>query len=115
MEVDAFSIDQSNNFRFSYEQYSGYLGLAPYSFQPSENGTNFLYQLKNSGLLTHNVVSFYFQKAAGSLIKFGSYDKAGLKDPSKFYVFKTETPDNWAISFAGLKIKANSGSREMTI
>ena len=32
MEVNAFSIDQSNNFKYAYDDYSGYLGLAPYSF-----------------------------------------------------------------------------------
>ena len=30
----SFSVDQSNNFKFDYKDYSGYIGLAPFTFQP---------------------------------------------------------------------------------
>lgn len=67
-----------------------------------------MYQLKDSGFLTQNVVSFYFRKDNGSIIKFGSYDKEGLNDPSKFYIFKTNKTTDWAINLSGIKVKNSS-------
>ena len=62
--------------------------------------------MKNNKFLTNNVVSLYFRKEA-SIIKFGSYDKECLEDPSKFYVFKTDDSTKWVIALDNSQIKAN--------
>jgi len=48
-----------------------------------------LFQLKDKNLTDNTVVSIYFDRDGLSLIKFGSYDKAALKDPNDFTVIRT--------------------------
>ena len=69
-----------------------------------------MYELKKNGFLTNNVVSFYYRATGGSLIKFGSYDKAGLKDPSKFYVFKTKKKNEWSLNLKSVTIWNTRGT-----
>ena len=74
-----------------------------------------MYQLKNSSFITHNVISFYFRRSGGSLIKFGSYDKAGLKDPAQFYVFKTDSANDWAVTFSKMLLKHKNDKYDLSI
>jgi len=63
--------------------YSGYMGIAPYLADPDNKERNFLWQLKNAGLIDHMVVSFFVHltdsyRKMPSTIKFGSYDTANM-------------------------------------
>jgi len=73
-----------------------------------------MYELKNNGFLTNNVVSFYYRTTGGSIIKFGSYDKAGLKDPKKFYVFKTTVKNEWSLNLKSVTIWNTKGSQKIS-
>jgi len=70
-----------------------------------------MYELKNNGFLTNNVFSFYYRATGGSIIKFGSYDKSGLKDPSKFYVFKTKNKNDWSLNLKSVTIWNSKGTQ----
>lgn len=93
--ISAFSVNelspQYNN------HYSGFLGIAPYTGFEAMEDSNLMYQLKNNKNLTFNVISFYFRKSE-SIIKFGSYDKVGLEDPSEFYIFQADDDYSWVIA-----------------
>lgn len=81
ISVGAMSLDKVLYETYKNTKYSGYLGLAPFTNNPNFKTDNLMYQLKDNGFLTHNVVSFYF-RGVDSIVKFGNYDKEGLKDPS---------------------------------
>jgi hypothetical protein len=54
--------------------------LAPYTANINTKEQNFMWQLKNNGLIEHNVVTFYIRAVYGnsSSIKFGSIDEQGI-------------------------------------
>jgi len=62
--------------------YSGYIGLQPWTANPSRKEENFLWQLKNRGLITHMTFSFFVEledrSSPHSNIKFGGMDEIGL-------------------------------------
>jgi len=75
---------QSNNVVFASKDYSGYLGVGPYSGYfdkldalQNENlrKNSLLFQLKDKKLTDNTVVSFYLSRDGASVIKFGAYDK----------------------------------------
>jgi len=53
-------------------------------------------------------VSLYFDHDGLSLIKFGSYDKAALKDPNDFTVMRTVNEQEWKIKASDPNINGNS-------
>jgi len=56
--------------------FDGFIGLAPIYNDPSSKDTNFMYQLKQQGLIDHLVFSVYLKPNSEetSFIKFGSMD-----------------------------------------
>ena len=65
--------------------YSGFVGFQPYTFDEKRKEENFMWQLKNQGLIDHLTVSFFIvntgiMSTSSSTVKFGSMDKAGLAD-----------------------------------
>ena len=82
--LNVFSIDSIqgvDNATVKYQQISGSLSFAPFSYQPSLADYNLMYQLKDGGTLDYNVVSIYGFKNLSSrfeavipILKFGSYD-----------------------------------------
>ena len=75
---------QSSKGTLKSTDYSGFLGVGPYSTVNDELDNNqkenllknsVLYQLKDKNLTDNTVVSIYLKKDGLSLIKFGSYDK----------------------------------------
>ena len=87
--------------------YTGILGIQPYTYDESRKEQNFLWQLKNRGLIDHMTVAFYVNNAdtgnaIGSIVKFGSMDKNGLKDSIikkgekvGMYYLKTKNKTTW--------------------
>lgn len=68
-----------------HEYWDGFIGIAPYTADLPNKKQNFLYQLKDQGILDHITVSFFIKTARGdyaSAIKFGSYDHSGI-DPGQ--------------------------------
>ena len=65
-------------------EYSGYIGLAPFESDPDHRDKNFLVQLKKAGLIDYMSFSIYTRNApdAHSTIKFGGYDDDGLEKNS---------------------------------
>lgn len=61
--------------------YDGSLGLAPYSANPESKEFNFMWQLRDKGLIDHNVLSVFAEvgdvfnsDANSSVVKFGGWD-----------------------------------------
>ena len=79
-----------------FDDHSGLIGLAPYSADLENMESNFLWQLKNQGVIDHMVTSFYIDDDE-SFIKFGSYDPLGLKPNGKFEMFRTVSVTDWSI------------------
>lgn len=109
VEIQAFAVYGSKP-SYTNDYYSGWLGLAPFNANMDEKETNLMYGLKDKGFLSHNVVSFYYRTTGGSILKFGSYDESGLKDPNKFYVFKTIRNDSWSLNLTSVTIWNTKGS-----
>jgi hypothetical protein len=67
-------------------QYSGYIGIQPYTADPASKQANFLCRLAAGGFIDHMVVSVFAKKADvvgfASTIKFGSYDPINIKPGS---------------------------------
>jgi len=78
---------------------SGWIGLAPYTSNLGKKDDNFMNQLRNSGKISHNVVSFYTQNAPGnsSVIKFGSWDTAGMAPDASMKMFRTRDLNSWQL------------------
>jgi len=87
--------------------FSGFLGIAPYTaLNPDQRDRSVLWQLKSNGYIDHSTVALYASHREDdlSLIKFGSYDKLGMKDNGYgLRVFKTIDTKSW-------KLKATYGS-----
>ena len=60
--------------------------------------------MKNTGIIDHALVSLFLQKEQTSLIKFGGYDKAALRDPDDFHVFRTIDKQTWALTAEDAKV-----------
>lgn len=67
-----------------------------------------LYQLKNGGLTDNTVVSFYLNKDGLSTIKFGTYDKAALKDPNDFTILRTVDETKWSVKGSNPNVNGDS-------
>ena len=113
MDIGSFAIMQSNNVVFSSKDYSGYLGVGPYSRTfdslnklQNENLKNnsLLYQLKDKGFTDSTVVSFYLTKEGLSTIKFGSYDSEALKFPDKFTILRTIDETRWWVKGSNVNV-----------
>ena len=106
LALETFGV-QSTNHEFD-SRYSGYVGLAPYSRLEKEHREHsFLYQLKEAKKVDKLVVAFYVSQdpSKQSLIKFGSYDLAGMADRGKeMHTFKTISPESWNVHSSGMSI-----------
>lgn len=84
MSINDVNIGSKN--AYFETSYSGFIGYAP--FKESSKEKNFMWQLKNKGLIDHMTVSFYMEdddkdtENAKSIIKFGGIDKEGLQEDS---------------------------------
>ena len=92
-------------------EYSGYLGIRPWTADDERNiNYNFLYQLKQAKKIDYAVVSFFVEPRDDdqlhSTIKFGGWDKIGLKDEdaSNLQLVKTATTKSWNIRMNQFKI-----------
>ena len=94
MAVDDVTFADESIKNVTFKDHQGYIGLAPYSADLDRIDSNFLWQMKDQGILDHMVTSFYFD-GDNSLVKFGSYDPLGLKPGTKLTMFKTENVRNW--------------------
>ena len=96
----------------------GYLGLGPFTGidKLESNHLNhdevLLYELKDKNHIDHETVAFYVSSSSNhlSMIKFGSYDPEGFKDPSDMGIFSTVWYNTWAIEASGTyTLKDRSG------
>ena len=70
-------MNRSNGKESFDSNFSGFLGIAPWSSADPNGDENFLYQLKKQGMIDHQTVSFFISDKTTkdkSTIKFGSYD-----------------------------------------
>ena len=86
-----------------FDDHQGSIGLAPYSADLDDIEANFLWQLKNQGIIDHMVASFYLDDDE-SFIKFGSYDPLGLKPSGNLNIFKTVNVKDWTLSMPKLPV-----------
>ena len=91
--------------------FSGYIGIAPWSSEDPNGQDNFLYQLKNQGLIDHMTVSFYVSdknRADKSTIKFGSYDEIALHPDHKLRLLRTSSRSTWDLDANEIKLGKTS-------
>lgn len=77
--IDITGVDKNNGFKTFESDYSGYIGIAPWTANEKEKEYNFMWQLKQAGLIDHLTMSFYIHledspNKYASSIKFGSFD-----------------------------------------
>ena len=80
--------------------YDGYLGLAPFTANIKQKDFNFLYQLKYTlKVIDYMSFSIYTKPddPTVSTIKFGGYDKGGLKENTALTVLRTISEQTWAV------------------
>ena len=72
---------------------------------------NFLYQLKQAGLIENMTVAIYMDDSSNkkypSTVKFGSYDPLSAKD-SKITMLKTDNDKSWDIKSNMFKFKLDN-------
>lgn len=82
-----------------WSQSSGYIGLAPWTADTdgSSQHLNFMKQLQSNNLITNNVVSIYTDTKTGnsSIVKFGGWDEAGIKNSNSSLMQMLRTKTNW--------------------
>ena len=74
VNLNVFGISNANpNYKGKTE---GFLGIAPYTQDMDNKGYNMMWQLKNAGLIDHNIISFWMSDEIGrkSMVKFGGFD-----------------------------------------
>ena len=109
-----FAIMQSNGAQFESNTFSGFLGLGtPYNPEGDEDkNANMVNYLKTSGQIENAMVSFYLQKNTTSMIKFGSYDKAALRNPDDFHIYRTVDKKAWKVNQVKVLALGNAVSSE---
>jgi hypothetical protein len=82
----------------------GWLGLGPYTAQWYNQSQNFVFQLKQKGIIDHATVSIYTSSGGGnsSSIKFGSYDNGAMVFPMTPKVIPTINKQSWAVEMSSL-------------
>jgi hypothetical protein len=76
----SISDTQTSKYPWFETGYSGFIGFEPYTKDESRKQENFMWQLRDKGLIEHLTVAFYltpndYQNEIKSVIKFGSMDK----------------------------------------
>lgn len=97
--------------------YSGFIGIQPYTFDETRKEENFMWQLKNQGLIDHLTVAFYSvsddkdTENSKSIIRFGGMDKEGLKTMSTnsskkvgLVNIKTRNKTTWDLNLTYMKL-----------
>tara|TARA_B110000305_G_C18820265_1_gene351012 strand:+ start:79 stop:288 length:210 start_codon:yes stop_codon:yes gene_type:complete len=64
---------------------------------------NFMWQLKDQGIIDHMVFSFYID-GDDSFVKFGSYDPLGVKPGKELKKYNTWSAKEWALWMSKPKI-----------
>ena len=94
--------------------YSGYMGIAPYTADPDNKERNFLWQLKNQNLIENLTIAFFvhlkddFRKLP-STIKFGSYDPENIKPGENLRLIETIDKTTWDIQAVEFKVSEQDG------
>ena len=100
-EITGFT-SSNPQMRSFYSDYSGYVGIAPWTADPDNKQSNFMWQLKDQGVITNQMISIYFQdkaseKSLPASVKFGSYDPQIIKNgPIK--MTKTIDEKSWDLA-----------------
>jgi len=90
--------------------YSGYIGIAPWTANPDEKEKNFMWQLKQAGLIDHMTVSFFVHlddamyPNSPSTIKFGSWDPINIKNGELVSIIRTADATSWDIKASFFKL-----------
>ena len=109
--------------KFISSDYSGYVGLGPYSADSDNKSFNFLYQLKKNGYIDYMAFSLYTREdingTKSSTIKFGGYDEKGLAANERLTVLRTINEKSWALEgqhiVIGGRLLRTTGSYRNTI
>ena len=90
---------QGTDYDFYDIEAGGLLGLAPYYLYPLYKERNFLWNLKQLGVIDHMTFSIYLRPEAGnsSCIKFGSFDTEGLTEGTQLKIIRTIGINSWAL------------------
>lgn len=93
-------IDKYNGNTHSFiSSYSGFIGIMPWTHKASDKESNFLYTLYKRGNIDHMTMAIYVSDdGENSSIKFGSYDKIGVKPDSELYWVRTESKESWDLN-----------------
>jgi hypothetical protein len=85
--------------------WNGFIGIAPYTANVTNQNYNFMYQLKQNGIIDNLVASFYIKAAQGnsSSIKFGSYDETGIAPGATLEMFATANKGTWNLNARNFK------------
>ena len=88
----------------------GSVGFAPYTLNLAQKDQNFMNQLKQNGVIDHNVVSFFIKSGAftKSAVKFGSYDKNGLLPGQPLRMYQTASLQTWALPMTDFTIQSGT-------
>jgi hypothetical protein len=60
-----------------------------------------MYQLKQQGLIDHQVASLFISKKHESSLKFGSFDQAAIKPGESMALMKTRHKGSWSVRMHG--------------
>ena len=97
----------SGSTRQFISSYSGFVGIAPWTQKPEDKENNFLYSLKQKGLIDHMTVSFFVENdnvPNKSTIKFGSYDKIALRPGTELQMLRTAHKGTWDVRCNLIKV-----------
>ena len=86
------------------------MGIAPWTADESRKEQNFLWQLKQAGMIDNMTMSFFVHlddkryPKSPSTIKFGSWDSENIRDGDKPTMIRTAKKTTWDIKCNFLKL-----------
>jgi hypothetical protein len=88
--------------------FSGYLGIGPWTANVKDKEQNFLYQLKKAGVIDNMTVAvrtnMQDKDDTYSTIKFGSYDKTNVYSERELNMLKTADINTWDLNMASIVV-----------
>jgi hypothetical protein len=78
--------------------FDGWIGFGPFSAHPDIKDINFMYSLKQQGVISHNVVSFLMPRGETGTIGMGIYDPKNHE--GDLQLIKTKDVSAWALRSA---------------
>ena len=103
MDESRFSPSIFFNAELTKSGHAQFAGIQPYQADISHKEENFIWQMKNKGLIDHQIVTV----VPNQYVQFGIWDSSALKTNTKIKMVKTQNQNSWNLPISKLECGAN--------